>query len=73
MGVAFYCGDHFCARPRGAVVTKTQDPTLKEIPPTCCLIRQQVGGGGSFDVRCFIVFLNGPFYNSFGLFFIQLL
>ena len=21
MGVAFYCGDHFCARPRGAVAT----------------------------------------------------
>ena len=56
MGVAFYCGDHFCARPRGAVVTKAQ----------------QVGGF-SFDVRCFNVFLNGPFYNSFGLFFIQLL
>ena len=24
------CGDHFCARPRGAVVTKAQDLTSKE-------------------------------------------
>ena len=72
MGVAFYCGDYFCARPRGAVVTKAQDPTSKENPPTCYLIRQKVGGF-SFDVRCFNVFLNGQFYNSFGLFFIQLL
>ena len=32
------CGDHFCARPRVAVVTKVQDPALKENPSTCCLI-----------------------------------
>ena len=31
------CGDHFCARPRGAVVTKAQSPTSKKNPPTCCL------------------------------------
>ena len=38
------CGDHFCARPRGAVVTKTQDPTSKENPPTCCLISCEAKG-----------------------------
>ena len=32
------CGDHFCVRPRGAVVTKAQSPTSKKNPPTCCLI-----------------------------------
>ena len=40
------CGDHFYARPRGAVVTKTQSPTT---PLASQLIRQQVGGF-SFDV-----------------------
>ena len=32
------CGDHFCTRPRDAVVTKVQSPISKENPPTCCLI-----------------------------------
>ena len=32
------CRDHFCARPRGVVVTKAQSLTSKENPPTCCLI-----------------------------------
>ena len=38
------CGDYFCARPRGAVVTKAQDPTSKENPPTCCLISCETKG-----------------------------
>ena len=38
------CGDHFCARPRGAVVTKAQSPTSKENPPTCCLISCEAKG-----------------------------
>ena len=32
------CGDHFCVRPRGAIVIKTQSPISKENPLICCLI-----------------------------------
>ena len=38
------CGDHFCARPRGVVVTKVQSPTSKENPPTCYLISCEAKG-----------------------------
>ena len=38
------CGDHFCVRPRVAVVTKAQDPASKENPPTCCLISYEAKG-----------------------------
>ena len=38
------CGDHFCARSRGAVVTKVQSPTSKENPSTCCLISCETKG-----------------------------
>ena len=40
----YYCGDHFCAKLRGAVVTKAQSPTSKENPPTCCLISCELKG-----------------------------
>ena len=42
--VISYCGDHFCARPRGAVVTKAQSPTLKENSPTCYFISCETKG-----------------------------
>ena len=35
--IYIYCGDHFCARLRGAVVTKAQSPTSKENPPLAAL------------------------------------
>ena len=38
------CGDHFCARPRVAVVTKVQDPASKENPSTYCLISCEAKG-----------------------------
>ena len=42
--IKIFCGDHFCARPRVAVVTKAQDPTSKKNPPTYCLISCEVKG-----------------------------
>ena len=29
-----FCGDHFCARSRGAIITKARSPTQKENSPT---------------------------------------
>ena len=44
------CGDHFCARSKGAVVTKAQSPISKENPPTCYLINCEATYSLSFTV-----------------------